>query len=141
MTTLKNILLILFGLGSGTVVAAGVFTLISTIGIVPRMADKTKTEKTIKLYENSISVGGIVGTLLMYGNASIPVSPIIVAIFTFCIGVFFGGLAVSLAEVLNVFPIFMRRNRITMGLSIFIPSVALGKTVGSLLYFIISGFH
>lgn len=141
MTVLKNILLILFGLGSGAVIAAGVFALISTIGIVPRMAEKTNTVKYVKLYESCITAGGIVGTMLMYKNIIFLVNPIIVVVFGFCIGMFFGELAVSLAEVLNVFPIFMRRSRITVGLSVIIPAVAFGKTVGSLMYFIISGFH
>jgi len=141
MTVLKYIFLILFGLGSGTVIAAGVFALISTIGIVPRMADKTKTTKKLKLYESSIAAGGIVGTLLMYENVTVLINPVIVVFFEFCVGMFFGELAVSLAEVLNVFPIFMRRNRITVGLSVIIPAIALGKAFGSLMYFIISGFH
>ncbi len=141
MTVLKYILLILFGLGSGTVIAAGVFALISTIGIVPRMAEKTKTTKYIKLYESSIAAGGIIGTMQMYKNFIFPLNSIIVIIFQLCVGVFFGGLAVSLAEVLNVFPIFMRRSRITVGLSVIIPAIALGKALGSLMYFIISGFH
>ena len=47
MSVVKYIALILFGLGSGVVVAAGVFSLIATIGIVPRMAEKTKTKDKI----------------------------------------------------------------------------------------------
>lgn len=141
MTAVKYIILILFGLGSGTVIAAGVFALISTLGIIPRMAEKTKTKDKIKFYESSITLGGIAGTLLMYKDVYIPLSPIIVAVYGLCAGIFFGELAVSLAEVLNVFPIFMRRNRLTIGLGIIVPSIALGKTVGSLVYFLISGFH
>ena len=38
MSVVKYIALILFGLGSGVVVAAGVFSLIATIGIVPRLS-------------------------------------------------------------------------------------------------------
>lgn len=143
MIMLKNILLILFGLGSGTVIAAGVFSLISTIGMIPRMADQTHTAGKIKLYESCITLGGIAGTALMYGDITFPiaVSPVIIVIFQFCVGVFFGELAVSIAEVLNVFPIFMRRNRLTLGLCAIVPAIALGKTVGSLMYFMIQGFH
>ncbi|MEA4972222.1 MAG: stage V sporulation protein AB [Candidatus Metalachnospira sp.] len=141
MTVLKYLLLILFGLGSGTVIAAGVFALISTIGIVPRMAEKTKTSNSIKIYESSITLGGIAGTLLMYGDINIPISPIIIAVFEFCVGIFFGELAVSIAEVLNVFPIFMRRNRLTVGLGVIIPVIAVGKGIGLLMYYLISGFH
>lgn len=143
MTVIKYVLLILFALGSGTVIAAGVFSLISTIVMIPRMADRTNTVSSIKLYEGCITAGGIVGTMFMYNDIILPIviSPIIIIVFEFCVGVFFGELAVSIAEVLNVFPIFMRRNRVTMGLCAIVPAIALGKTVGSLMYFMIQGFH
>ncbi len=141
MEAVKYIILILFGLGSGAVVAAGVFSLIATIGIVPRMAEKTKTVKRIVLYEDAITLGGIVGTLALFINFSFPAGKIFVIIFCLCIGIFFGELAVSIAEVLNVFPIFMRRMRLKTGLQFFIPAMALGKCVGSLMYFLIKGFY
>lgn len=141
MEILKYLALILFGIGSGTVVAGGVFALIATIGIVPRMAEKTKTVHKLKLYEDAITVGGIVGTLMMFLNLSFPIGRIGAVIFGLCTGVFYGELAVSLAEVLNVFPIFMRRFRMNKGLSYFIPALALGKCVGSLLYFLVTGFY
>ncbi len=141
MIILKYIVLILFGIGSGVVIAGGVFALISTIGIVPRMAEKTKTVKRIPLYEDAIALGGIVGTLMLYINFSFPIGKVGAAVFGLCTGVFYGELAVSLAEVLNVFPIFMRRFRLKTGLSYFIPALALGKCFGSLMYFLIEGFY
>ncbi len=141
MAIIKYAALIIFGLGSGVVISAGVFALIATIGIVPRMADKTKTVKKIPLYEDAITLGGTVGTLAMFINFSFPAGRIIAALFSFCIGIFFGELAVSLAEVLNVFPIFMRRFGLNRGLRILIPAIALGKCAGSLLYFLITGFY
>ncbi len=141
MVILKYSALILFGIGSGTVISAGVFALIATIGIVPRMAEKTGTVHKIPLYEDAITVGGILGTLAMFLNFSLPVGKTGAVIFGLCAGVFYGELAVSLAEVLNVFPIFMRRFRLKMGLAYFIPALAMGKCVGSLLYFLVTGFY
>ena len=112
MSVVKYIALILFGLGSGVVVAAGVFSLIATIGIVPRMAEKTKTKDKIIIYEDAITLGGILGTAALFINFSLPIGKVAAAIFSLCIGIFFGELAVSIAEVLNVFPIFMRRIRL-----------------------------
>ncbi|GFI61553.1 hypothetical protein IMSAG049_00712 [Clostridiales bacterium] len=141
MNIIKYLGLILFGFGSGVVISAGVFSLIATIGIVPRMAEKTKTVHKIPLYEDSITLGGVIGTLALFINFSFPMGKILVAVFSLCIGVFFGELAVSIAEVLNVFPIFMRRFRLKTGLAAFIPAMALGKCVGSLMYFLITGFY
>lgn len=61
----------------------------------------------------------------------------VVIFLSFCIGVFYG----SLAEVLNILPILTRRVRLTQGMRWFICAVAVGKLVGSLLYYFVPGFY
>ncbi len=47
MTALKMLLLIVLGFGGGVVIAGAVFAFIAIIGVVPRFAQKTKTEKIL----------------------------------------------------------------------------------------------
>lgn len=54
-------------------------------------------------------------------------------------GIFVGCLSIALAEVLDGIPIFARRVRLKMGVSIAVLAVAVGKIAGSLYYFI-NGF-
>ncbi len=140
MTELKFVLLILLGFGGGVVIAGAVFAFIAIIGVVPRLAQKTKTEQNIKLYEEVIIWGGIFGTTTMLFDYYIPVGTLLVIIFSLCIGIFYGGLAVSLAEVLNVIPILSRRGRIKEGMIYFMLAIALGKLIGSILYYFVPGF-
>lgn len=140
MNLFLYVTLILLGLSSGGVVAAGIFSFISAIGIVPRMAKRTATQKYIPLYEDMITIGGVFGTTTMFVSYHLPIGNILVAIFAFANGIFVGCLAIALAEVLNVIPIFLRRSRIVAGIPMFICSIALGKIFGSFLYFIIKGF-
>ena len=139
-TILKCVTLILMGLGSGVVIAGAVFAFIAIIGIVPRLAQKTKTENYIILYEEAIILGGIFGTSTLVFNYYIPLAKSIVAILGVFIGVFYGVLAVSLAEVLNVIPILSRRGRIQQGLKYFVCAIAFGKVLGSVLYYFVPGF-
>lgn len=141
MEAVKYAALIIFGLGSGVVVSAGVFSLIATVALIPRMAEKTKTKNKIMFYEEAIILGGIVGTLTMYINFYIPVGHIIAAVFSLCVGIFFGELAVSIAEVLNVFPIFVNRLGLKHCISAIVSTLAFGKAAGSLMYFLIKGFY
>ncbi len=141
MEIIKYIILILFGIGSGVVISGGVFSLIATVGIIPRMAEKTNTLDRIMLYEEAIIFGGIAGTLTLFINFYFPVGWLIAAAFSLCIGIFFGELAVSIAEVLNVFPIFMKRFKLSGCISAIVLSFALGKVLGSLMYFLIKGFY
>lgn len=128
------------GLGSGVVIAGAVFAFIAIIGIVPRLAQKTKTENYIMLYEEAIILGGIFGTTTLVFDYYIPLAKPIVAILGVFIGVFYGVLAVSLAEVLNVIPILSRRGRIQQGLKYFVCAIAFGKVLGSVLYYFVPGF-
>lgn len=137
----KNICMIIIGLGSGAVISGGVFAFITIIGIVPRFAQKTKTQNYMKVYETAITLGGIIGASAMFINYQIPIGKVLAAIYSLCIGIFIGCLAVSLAETLNVIPILTRRAKVQKGLSIFIITLALGKMVGSILYFVVPGFY
>jgi stage V sporulation protein AB len=141
MNILKYILLILLGFGAGNVIAGAVFAFIAIIGVVPRLAQKTRTEKYIRIYENAIITGGIIGTSSLMINYRIPLYAPLVVILCFLIGVFYGCLAVSLAEVLDVIPILTRRGGLKKGIKYFIIAIALGKLVGAILYYYVPGFY
>ncbi|HBF66425.1 MAG TPA: hypothetical protein DDW34_12705, partial [Clostridium sp.] len=67
--------------------------------------------------------------------------PILVGGYALAIGIFIGVLAMALAEVLNVMPILLRRSRIAKGLPWMLLCFALGKMLGSILYFCVDGFY
>ena len=128
------------GFSSGAVISGAVFAFISVIGVVPHLAQKTRTTGYAKFYETALTLGGIFGTIAGFASIRLPASGIIAVALSLCIGIFFGALAMSLAEVLDAFPILMRRARISRGIFFFVIAIALGKLAGSLLYFLVPGF-
>ncbi|MDR0999963.1 MAG: stage V sporulation protein AB [Clostridiales bacterium] len=137
---LKYVFVILLGFGSGAVISGAVFAFIAVIGVVPRLAQKTKTKNSLKLYEEAISFGGIAGCVEGFFKIPIPTHVVIVAALFVCVGIFYGCLAVSLAEVLDVIPILSRRTKLQQGIFFFILAIALGKLTGSILYYVVPGF-
>lgn len=137
----RSIFLIFFGISSGVLVAAGTFAFIAAIGIVPRMAKRTQTQRHIRIYEDAITLGGVFGTTAMFMDYRFPDVPFLVGMYALCTGIFVGVLAMALTEVLNVVPIMLRRARLTKGLQWLILAFALGKVFGSLAYFLIDGFY
>ena len=135
------ILAIIIAFASGIIISGAVFAFITIIGVVPRLAQKTRTEDSIIIYEEAIIVGGILGTLSMIFNFYIPIGKFFAVLYATGIGIFFGCLAVSLAEVLNVIPILTRRGKIQTGLKYFIIAVALGKLIGAIIYSRIPSFY
>ena len=61
---LRQIFLTVLGLCSGLLVSGGVFTVLLSVGLVPRFAGKTHTGRFIFLYEEAVVAGTLVGGLL-----------------------------------------------------------------------------
>lgn len=141
MEFLKYLGCVFLGFSSGIVISGAIFAFIAVIGIVPRLAQKTRTEKQIKLYEEAIIFGGIFGAIEISFNFHLPIGRTLAALYSLAVGIFIGCLAVSLAEVLNVIPVLTRRGRIQKGINFFIYAIAFGKLIGSMLYYFVSGFY
>ncbi len=149
----REIFLAFVGGSFGLLSAAGVFTVFSTVGLVPRFAGKTHSAKEILLYENMIVLGTIIGCLMsiwpdtwnrtivrleeVTGNPVFWVwfqyfLLVIIGLFS---GMFVGCFALSIAEMLDSIPIFTRRISFRKGIGLAICSVAAGKLCGALFYF------
>lgn len=147
---LKNVLLWVVGISSGLMVSAGVFTVLFVVGLVPRFAGRTDTARCELFYEECLVFGALLADALsvfpikgslggLAGGAGILLTVVIIMIGLFA-GIFVGCLSIALAEVLDGIPIFARRVKLKMGVSIAVLAVALGKIAGSFVYFI-NGFY
>lgn len=138
---LKSIFMIFVGLCSGVGIAAGTFAFLLVLRVIPRLLQKAKLEHKVVYIENIVVRGILFGTILslfswkkkllfaLLGRS-------LLTIFGFCAGIFVGCLAVALAEILDVFPIFFRRLHIRESFGptlIFV--MAIGKMLGSLFFF------
>ena len=128
-----QVLMAVIGLSAGMVVAAGLFSFISELGVVSDFADRTHTGEHILLYENSVALGGILGNLFFLYGIRIPFGAWLVPVFGLFGGIFVGCWSMALAEILNVFPVFVRRAKLLRGIQYLILGVALGKGVGALI--------
>ena len=150
---MQSLFLIIFGGSFGLLAAAGVFTVLVAVGLVPRFAGKTHTAGKVRLYEEMVIFGTIVGCFLSifpeYSQAGaflrerFPqagacwdffgyLSQGIIGLFS---GMFIGCLALAVAEMLDSVPIFARRISFRHGLGLAVTSMAVGKLCGSLFYF------
>lgn len=138
--SLKRLFLAFAGFSAGGVTAAGVFAFLAMIGVFPRLIGKTGTGRHICLYETALIIGGIAGNvsdILEYPvrlGEGMP-GQLILGTAGMAVGIFVGCLVMSLAETLKALPTISRRIRLAVGLQYVILSIALGKTVGALVYF------
>lgn len=131
----QQILLAVIGLSAGVAVSGGLFSFIVELGVIADFADRTHTGDKVMLYEDCTALGGILANTLYVFKVAIPAGNWGLGIFGLFAGIFVGCWAMALAEILNVFPVFMRRTRIVRYMSAFIISLAVGKGLGACLFF------
>lgn len=154
---LKQLLLGIIGVSSGLIVSAGVFTVLISVGLIPRFAGKMHVARKIFVLEEMVVFGtlaggffsifsewGMIGEYVrehkVFGSGATEgvwnlAATVFLIAFGLFAGIFVGCLALAIAEMLDTIPIFSRRIGFRHGLGIAILAVALGKLVGSLLYF------
>ena len=130
-----QILMAVIGLSSGIVVAGGLFSLIAGLGVISDFADRTHTGEQILLYEDAVALGGILGNIFFIYQIDIPGGDWLVPVFGILGGIFVGCWAMALAEMLNLFPVFLRRIKILRYVPLIILGIALGKGFGALVFF------
>ncbi len=131
----KEVLLAIIGLSAGLIVAGGLFAFIASLGVVSDIADRTHTGSKILLYEDATTLGGIVGNLVFIYQINLPGGVWLQVVLGLFVGIFVGCWALSLTETLNVFPIFIRRVKLVRCVPYIILGIAIGKGIGSLIYF------
>ena len=131
----KNICLAVLGLSAGITAAGGLFSFIIGLGVVSDFADRTHTGEHVMLYEDAIAVGGSLGAVISDYHLSVPFGVWLLPAVGLFGGIFVGCWAMALTEMLDLFPVFIRRIRLVRGVSAIIIGIALGKGLGALLFF------
>lgn len=131
----KQIILAVIGLSSGMVIAGGLFSFITGLGVISDFADRTHTGDKILLYEDAVVVGGVLGNLFLIFEIQLQNMGWILPVFGLCAGIFTGCWAMALAEMLQIFPIFIRRGKLIRAVPWIILATAVGKGIGSLIFY------
>lgn len=138
---MRFIILTIAGLSAGAFAAFGLCAVLTSVGIITRIAWKTHTSNRVRLYENCIFCGAVASNILYLAQPEYVLSEYIsIGIMGFIgifFGIFVGCLAVALAETLDGFTIVFRRIKITKGVEYILLAIALGKVAGSLIFFFI----
>ncbi len=150
----QYLVIAIFGVFCGLMVSGGVFTALLALGLVPRFAGKTHTADHILTYESAVVsgciIGGLTGTLQIGEYLGISLykitffsteiwrvlSDALLSVSGLFAGCFVGCVALAIAEMLDSIPIFARRIQFKRGVGIAVLVVAVGKVVGSIVYFI-----
>lgn len=153
---LKQLFLGICALSFGLLSSAGVFTVLASVGLIPRFAGKMHVAKKIFALEEAVVFGTLIGGFFsvfgnygqigafvlsreLFGSSTVAIwkgtGNVVLMVGGLFAGMFVGCLAFAIAEMLNSIPIFARRIGFRRGLGVAVTSAALGKVMGSILYF------
>jgi stage V sporulation protein AB len=133
---LQQIFLGFAGFCSGVVIAGGMVGLLIGLSVIPRFAGITHSARQILLYEDFMLLGSFLGNFIWLYQTPLPLGRIFLLFFGLFSGMFLGGWILALEELADILPIFCRRIRLTRGIPCIVVSIALGKTAGSLFYYL-----
>lgn len=137
---IKYLLVACIGLSGGLIVSGGLFTVLFTVGLIPRFAGKTRTAMHVKLYEDAVILGSIFWNYVSIYEPGLPGKNLLLALYGTFSGIFVGCVAVAIAEMLNGIPVFSRRINFRRGLGIAVLFLAFGKSLGDIVYFFFNVF-
>ncbi|MCD8326549.1 MAG: stage V sporulation protein AB [Lachnospiraceae bacterium] len=131
----------LLGLSAGMLTSGGVTSVLMAVGLTPRFIGRVHEARHIYLLESMIIWGSVAGGIACVFYESLtgilwqPLGVVIQICYGFFAGIFVGSLAIAIAEMLEVFPVFTRRLGLDRGLPWVLLAAALGKSVGAFVYF------
>ena len=134
---MRHILAAFIGLANGVFTGVGAAALLALVKIVPRIAQLIDApERGIGAASYGLPVGASLASLALALNWQLPLGNFAAALFGLLAGAFVGLLAMSLAEILDVMPVTTGKMQIKNGMAVFIVAILLGKTAGSIIYFL-----
>ena len=128
---------IVIGLGSGLIVGGGFVAFLAVLGIIPRLVQISKFQASLVGCQNAIIIGSLVGIFITFTDYSISLPYVLVILWGLTHGMFVGMLAAALTEILNVFPILMKRIRLDNFLLWLIMALVIGNIIVSLFHWMI----
>ena len=128
--------IIFIGVMSGVFTAAGLFALITSVGVINRYGDVSGTSEHVFLYEECIIIGATAANAVYVLGIPVKIGMAGCIIFGLISGIFIGTFLISLAETVKALPIFVHREKAGSGLGFIVAAIAAGKALGQLVYYL-----
>lgn len=133
---IEYFLIVVIGLSGGIAVGGGYVAFLAVLGVIPRLAQLTKSGHRIQCFEWAVIGGSLVGAWCSLRDITFFASQYWLIPLGLLCGTFIGLLAAALTEVLNVLPILAKRVGVEGEIVILLVALVLGKVIGSLFHWI-----
>ncbi|WP_242219113.1 stage V sporulation protein AB [Bacillus cereus group sp. BfR-BA-01380] len=127
---------IFIGFAGGIAVGGGYVAFLTVLGMIPRLAQLTKSGHRVQYYEWAVVGGALSGAWCSLRDITLMAPPYWLLLLGLLCGTFIGMLAAALTEVLNVLPILAKRVGVDGKIVILLIALVLGKVIGSLFHWI-----
>ncbi len=125
------------GLSSGMTIGSAAAAFFTLLNFIARMIQIVNAKKIARLYHWTIALGSTISSLIYFFNITLKLYKIFSVFISLIMGIFVGMFSSALAEVLNVMPVLSKKFKAKHHLKFITTSFLLGKTIGSLWYWLV----
>lgn len=137
---MKQALTVLIGISGGLAVGGSIAAFLTVLGVVNRAIECTRTKGMVRLYEVLIVFGAFGSALVYFFDITLHATPALLLPIGLFMGIFVGFIAGALTETLDILSTAAGRMGILRWIYALVFIILLGKTLGSLLFFLFPGF-
>jgi len=119
------------------VIGAALVGLLTVLGLIPRLIQISRSNRSIYLAIGALVLGGLFGTYLSFTQFTFSQSVLFLLGWGVIHGIFNGMLAAALVEILNVFPLLSKRIGLEKYMLLLLMAIVFGKILGSLFQWLI----
>ncbi len=127
-------------LGSGTVIGMALIAFFTALGVITRLTEVSRTYRREALYGWCVLGGAVLGSIMAQSQVSLRAPAPLTAFLGLFMGIFVGMIAAALTEVISVMPVVGRRLELGTYIKWLVIVFALGKTTGSIIYWLLGVF-
>jgi len=125
------------GLSSGITIGSAAAAFFTLLNFISRMKQLANAKKVAKFYHWSIALGATSFSFIYFFNITLKLYKVFCFLISLMMGIFVGMFSSALAEVLNVMPVLSKKFKTKHKLKFITTSLLLGKTLGSLWYWLV----
>lgn len=137
---MRQALTIMIGLSGGLAVGGSIAAFFTVLGVIKRAIECTRTKVMVRGYEVLIVLGSFGSALVYFFDITLNASQMLVLPIGLFMGIFIGFIAGALTETLDILSTVGDKMGILKSIYVLVFAILLGKTLGSLVYYLFPGF-
>ncbi|NLU37002.1 MAG: hypothetical protein GXX01_08310 [Clostridiales bacterium] len=138
---IKYVITILAGLAGGLAIGASITAFFVVLGVTAQIVKWSKKNEYLIFYQISMVLGALLSCLVYFFDFTLKYLNFLTIPLGILAGIFVGTVTSALTETLDIISATVNKLGIAKWVYLIVMTLLIGKIAGSLLFFLVPGFH